>query len=51
MIHKGLVTGGTGSTAMLGAICYQIVTKTWQVGSGMNRGGSALLDLALQSIG
>jgi len=26
---------------ILGAICYQIATKTWQVGSGLNRGGSA----------
>ena len=38
MIQQGLVTGGT---VILGAICYQIATKTWQVGSGLNRGGSA----------
>jgi hypothetical protein len=30
-----------GRTIVLGAICYQIDTKTWQVGSGLNRGGSA----------
>jgi hypothetical protein len=41
LILKGLITGGTGRTAILGAICYQIATKTWQVGSGLNRGGSA----------
>ena len=26
---------------MLGAMCYEIATKTWEVGSGLNRGGSA----------
>jgi hypothetical protein len=44
MTLKELITGGTGKTVILGAICYQIATKTWQVGqvgSGLNRGGSA----------
>jgi hypothetical protein len=42
LTQKELITGGTGRTVILGAICYQIATKTWQVGSGLNRGGSAL---------
>jgi hypothetical protein len=41
LTQKELITGGTGRTVILGAICYQIATKTWQVGSGLNRGGSA----------
>jgi len=35
---------GSGTTCIaviLGAICYQSATKTWQVGWGLNRGGSA----------
>jgi hypothetical protein len=39
LTQKGVITGGTGRTVILGAICYQIATKTWQVGSGLNRGG------------
>jgi hypothetical protein len=36
---KELITGGTGRTVILGAICYQIATKTWQVGSGAESWG------------
>jgi hypothetical protein len=39
LTQKELITGGTGRTVILGAICYQIATKTWQVGSGAESWG------------
>jgi hypothetical protein len=36
---KGVNNRRTGRTVILGAICYQIATKTWQVGSGAESWG------------
>jgi hypothetical protein len=39
LILKGLITGGTGRTVILGAICYQIATKNMASGLGAESWG------------
>ena len=39
MTLKGLITGGTGRTVILGAICYQIATKNLASGFGAESWG------------
>jgi hypothetical protein len=41
LTQKELITEGTGRTAILGAICCQIASKTCKWVWGLNRGGSA----------
>jgi hypothetical protein len=40
LIQRWFNNGAPGRIVILGAICYQIATKIWQVGLGLNRKGS-----------